>query len=58
MTVKDICHVPTANDCRLRLGELYPKDKAKYRLMPARQIKAIYVSVRTKQMFGTWHLDR
>jgi len=52
-------HVPdNADDCRKKLVEFYPNDKAKYRKMPARQIKAIYTSVMTKKHFGVWHLGR
>ena len=54
-TIKDF-HVPdNADDCRVYLAKKYPEDRTKYNKMPARQVKAIFRSVRAKEMTGHWH---
>ena len=55
---KYICHVPGVDECRDRLTDIYPLDKAKFATMQARQVKRIYESVMTKKLYGTWHIAR
>jgi hypothetical protein len=53
---KYVFHMPSTDACRKFLAERYPQDKAKFNTMHCRQIRRIFESVRTKEMFGVWKL--
>ena len=53
---KYVFHMPNVEECRAFLAIKYPADKTKFNTMHCRQVRRIFESVRTKEMFGVWKL--